>query len=153
MRILIGDDNKDLSYMLSKLIQKSDKNAVVETAATGEDCLSMAETFFPDIILLDLRLPKMNGYDVCTKIKSNRHLHNTGVIMITGLGDNGEVKERALVAGADAFLGKPVDRATLMVQLKLVYKARRNGRNVKDNGLKHLDELTHKLFNLKVAEG
>jgi two-component system cell cycle response regulator len=151
MRILICDDNKDLRYMLTVLIESSDRNAVVETAETGEDCLNKATIFYPDIVLLDLKLPKMNGYEVCSKLKSDPHLYNTGVIMITGLGDGGELKGKALVAGADAFLGKPVDRATLMAQIKLVYRARRGGK-VKDNGLKHLDELTHKLFN-KSSEG
>jgi len=151
MRVLICDDNKELRIILAVILEKSDANTIVETAATGEDCLDKVRDFLPDILLLDLILPGIDGYKVCETIKNDPILDRTGIIMITGLGDSENAKEKAITSGADSFLTKPIDKPTLMSQIKLVNKAKLNT-IIKDHGLSRLDAMTNELFN-NAAEG
>lgn len=98
----------------------------VRTAEDGPSALDAIESAVPDLILLDVQMPGMDGYEVCARIKANPNLRLVPVVMITGL-HRTEDRVRALDAGADDFMSKPVDRVELearvrsALRLKLVY--------------------------------
>lgn len=93
------------------------------TASDGEEALEMVESTHPDLVLMDVMMPKLNGYDVCERIKRNRATRLTPVVLITALHER-ERKIDGINAGADDFLTKPLDphelkaRASSLVRLK-----------------------------------
>jgi two-component system CheB/CheR fusion protein len=116
LRILAVDDNKDSADSLSLLLQLLGND--VRSAYDGEQALEMAKELRPDVVLLDLGLPKLNGYQVAKQIRLEPWGHKAILIAITGWGQ-AEDKELSREAGFDHHLVKPVDPDAL---LKLVHK-------------------------------
>ncbi len=87
------------------------------TAMNGADALEAVDSFKPDIILLDVMMPGIDGIEVCRRIKTNRQTQHIPVIMVTAL-DQVEDRVRGLEAGADDFITKPVNDAALFCRLK-----------------------------------
>ncbi len=109
-RILIVDDNVDAANSLSELL-KLDGHATVP-AFSAEDALSLAESFAPDVVLLDIGLPGMDGYEVAKHLRRSASCGNVTLIALTGYGQQ-EDRDRAQAAGFDAHLVKPVDFTAL----------------------------------------
>ena len=109
-RILIVDDNHDAAKSLAKLLEMNGNETSV--AHDGAEAVNGAECFFPDVILLDIGLPKMNGYDACRSIRK-RCGKEVVIIALTGWGQD-EDRRRSKEAGFDNHLVKPVDPKTLM---------------------------------------
>ncbi len=82
-------------------------------AGNGIEALEMVEQHKPDLILLDIMMPKMSGFEVCRHLKSNPETRDILVIMITALNETGDI-ERATECGTDDYLTKPVERAALV---------------------------------------
>jgi len=120
-RILIADDNSQNRELLEALLAKID--CETELAVDGQDTLNKVEAFKPDLILLDVMMPKLNGFEVCRKIKADPSTSHIMVLMVTALSELGDI-ERAVAAGTDDFLSKPVNalelqkRVTNMLKLK-----------------------------------
>jgi signal transduction histidine kinase len=112
--ILIIDDEAVTRITLSALLEKS--NYCVEMAEDGIQGIEMAKQIDPDVILLDIMMPRMNGYDVCKAIRSDPQIGEVPIIMITALDDR-DAKLNGLVVGADDFLAKPFDSLELEVRL------------------------------------
>ena len=89
----------------------------VETASNGLDALAAIDSFHPDIVLLDVMMPGIDGFEVCRRIKSNSETQHIPVIMVTAL-DQPEDRVQGLEAGADDFITKPVNDAALFCRLK-----------------------------------
>jgi two-component system phosphate regulon response regulator PhoB/two-component system alkaline phosphatase synthesis response regulator PhoP len=104
-KILVVDDEENISSYLSRKLAKLGYEVLV--ASDGETALDMAFTRLPDIVLLDVKLPKMNGYEVCHKIKSNDQTRLTPVIMLSAKTQGNEIKQ-GLDAGCDLYLTKPI---------------------------------------------
>ncbi len=109
-RILIVDDNADAANSLSELL-KLDGHATMP-AFSAEDALSLAESFAPDVVLLDIGLPRMDGYEVAKHLRRSASRGNVTLIALTGYGQQ-EDRDRARAAGFDAHLVKPVDFTAL----------------------------------------
>lgn len=109
-RILLADDNEDIVATLSMLLRTMGND--VTTASNGNEALSEAERVRPEIILLDIGMPKLNGYEVCRLLREQAAFASTIIIALTGWGQD-EDRERSTDAGFDAHLVKPVDRAML----------------------------------------
>jgi two-component system cell cycle sensor histidine kinase/response regulator CckA len=114
-RILIVDDERSNRDLLEVMLEP--EGFVVETAASGEEALAMVAREPPDLILLDIMMPGMDGYKVAGEIKGNPATRNIRVIMITALDDR-DARLLGLGAGVEDFLSKPVDRAELCVRVK-----------------------------------
>ena len=120
-RILIADDNEANRELLEAYL--ADLDCVTETADDGQQTMEKAASFEPDLILLDVMMPKLSGFEVCEKIKADPQLKKIMVLMVTALNELGDI-ERAVDAGTNDFLSKPVNRVTLlkrvgnMLQLK-----------------------------------
>jgi two-component system cell cycle response regulator len=93
----------------------------VALASSGPEALARAAEWMPDVILLDVMMPGMDGYEVCRRLKTNPDIAHIPVVMITALVDPAE-RVRGLEAGADDFLSKPVDHPTLFARLRALLR-------------------------------
>jgi two-component system alkaline phosphatase synthesis response regulator PhoP len=114
-RILIADDNVANRELLEAYLAEID--CVVDIAEDGQETIDKAQSFQPDLILLDVMMPKFSGFEVCEKIKSDEQLKKIMVLMVTALNELGDV-ERAVDAGTNDFLSKPVNRLTLIKRVE-----------------------------------
>jgi PAS domain S-box-containing protein len=115
-RILVVDDNRDSAESLALMLKLSGHET--EISLDGEQALAAAATFRPDVVLLDLGMPKVNGYEVCRRLREQPWGETMTVIAQTGWGQD-EDKRRTEAVGFDAHLVKPVDPAALMKVLDL----------------------------------
>ena len=113
-RILIVDDNADAAASLALLLKISGHET--QTANDGLEAVRTAETFLPDVVLLDIGLPKLNGFDACRQIRQQAWGRNMKIVALTGWGQEGDRRE-ATEAGFDAHMLKPVDYRDLMTVL------------------------------------
>ena len=118
-RILIADDNEANRELLEAYL--TDLNCVTEMADDGQQTLEKAVSFKPDLILLDVMMPKLSGFEVCEKIKSDSGLDKIMILMVTALNELGDI-ERAVDAGTDDFLSKPVNRVELVKRVENMLK-------------------------------
>ena len=114
-RVLIVDDDPDMSAYLALLLKK--EGMAPEVANDGEKAITRALTSPPDLILLDVMMPGMSGFDVCRALKSDPETALLPVVLITALEDQ-ESRVRGIEAGADDFLSKPVNREELIARVK-----------------------------------
>ena len=117
-RVLVVDDNQDSAESLALLLRLT--GHLVETAHDGEAALQVAERFQPDAILLDLGMPRLNGYEVCERIRTRPWGHAVLMVAQTGWGQ-AQDRARTREAGFDAHLTKPIDPAVvqeLLIRLK-----------------------------------
>lgn len=109
-RILVADDNPDSADSLARLLRISGHE--VHTRYDGPEALGAVEELRPDVVLLDIGMPKLNGHEVCRRIREQPWGRTIIVIALTGWGDE-ETRSRAKEAGFDAHLTKPVDYGAL----------------------------------------
>lgn len=106
-RILVVDDDEAIIEMFTELLER-DGRFEVKTATTGYDAGMLTEKFKPDVMLLDFKLPDINGNVVCRTIRSNPNFDQMKIIIISGVADPDEVNE-LLASGANEFIRKPFD--------------------------------------------
>jgi two-component system cell cycle response regulator len=121
-RILIVDDMlSNLRLMEAKL---SAEYYEVATATEGSEALALAARWSPDLVLLDVMMPGMDGYEVCAALKAGRETEHVPVVMLTALGD-ADARVRGLEVGADDFLTKPVQDETLFARVRSLVRLKR----------------------------
>jgi CheY-like chemotaxis protein len=120
-RVLIADDNEANVELLEAYL--ADMDVEVAVAVDGQDTLDKAASFHPDLILLDVMMPKLSGFEVCQKLKSNPATKQIMILMVTALDEQGDM-ERAVDAGTDDFLSKPVDKVSLVKRVENMLKLR-----------------------------
>lgn len=118
-RILIADDNEANCELLEAYLAGLDCETCF--AVNGEDTLQKVESFQPDLILLDVMMPKLNGFEVCEQIKSNPATRHIMVLMVTALNELGDM-ERAVAARTDDFLSKPVNKVELLKRVEIMLR-------------------------------
>jgi len=118
-RILIADDNQPNRELLEAYL--TDVDCDVEHSADGQDTLAKVKSFRPDLILLDVMMPKLSGFEVCQKLKSDVNSRKIMVLMVTALNEAGDI-ERAVQAGTDDFLSKPVNKTELLKRVENMLK-------------------------------
>jgi excisionase family DNA binding protein len=106
-RVLVVDDDEAVVDMFNELLER-DGRFEVRTASTGYDAGILTEQFRPDVLLLDFKLPDINGNVVCRTIRSNPNFRHMQIIIISGVADPDEIAELKS-AGADEFIRKPFD--------------------------------------------
>jgi CheY-like chemotaxis protein len=114
-KILIADDNQANVELLDAYLVNVD--CEIEVAVDGQDTLDKVQSFQPDLILLDVMMPKLNGFEVCRQIKDNPETRRIMVLMVTALNELGDI-ERAVEAGTDDFLSKPVQKVELLKRVQ-----------------------------------
>ena len=114
-RVLIADDNIANVELLEAYLSGCGYD--IATAVDGAETLAIAESFAPNLILLDIMMPKLSGFEVCEELKSNPKTRGISILMITALTELGDI-ERAVAAGCDDYLSKPVNKAELLKRVE-----------------------------------
>jgi putative two-component system response regulator len=122
--ILIADDNIIVQEMLGELLTSSEQPYEIIFAENGEDAIEKATTLLPDLVLLDVMMPKMNGYEVCERLRNHDKLAEVPILMVTALDDR-ESRVRGLNAGADDFISKPVYGEELLARVNTIVRLNR----------------------------
>ncbi len=135
--ILIADDNAQNVELLEAYL--ADVECKIQTAADGEQTLECVRQNPPDLILLDIMMPKISGFEVCRKLKSDERTRDIQILMITALNQVGDI-ERAVQAGTDDFLIKPVNKLELVLRVKSLLRVRRL-QNELDRVLEYLKDV------------
>ena len=120
-RILIADDNPVNQELLEAYL--ADGNYEIEFASDGLETLAKVSSFRPDVILLDIMMPKLSGFEVCEELKKSAGTQNVMILMVTALSDLGDI-ERAVAAGCDDYLSKPVHKLELLKRVENMIKLR-----------------------------
>ena len=120
-RILIADDNAPNVELLEAYLSGIDCDLSV--AVDGQDTLDKVRQFQPDLILLDVMMPRLSGFEVCKRIKDNPETRRIMVLMVTALNELGDI-ERGVDAGTDDFLPKPVNRLELVKRVENMLRLR-----------------------------
>lgn len=119
LRILIADDDRDLAELYRLSLNKLGYSDVL-VANNGEEAIVKTLEHRPDLVVLDVMMPILNGWEVCKQIKSNPSLEGTRVIMLTGIGPS--LNElTSPIYGADAYLDKPVDFSWIEKEMKKLF--------------------------------
>ncbi|MBL7175835.1 MAG: response regulator [Desulfobacteraceae bacterium] len=147
--LIVDDEEKNIKLLKAMLISE---NYQVFGALSGVEALKMVEDISPDLILLDVLMPKMDGLEVCMKLKQDEKTRMIPVVIITALMEN-EHRIRAMEAGADDFLSKPVDRIELLVRIKSLLRLKSYHDDLLDS-YKEIAEKNEKLQELeRIKEG
>ena len=120
-KILIADDNHQNCELLDAYL--ADEGYQIEMVYDGQQTLDAVAKSQPDLILLDIMMPKVSGYEVCSRLKSDPETSKISVIMVTALAEMGDI-EKAVNAGANDFLTKPVNKLELTTRVKTLLELR-----------------------------
>jgi CheY-like chemotaxis protein len=126
-RILIADDDQRNVELMEAFLEGAGYE--LRTAADGEQTLQQVASWQPDLILLDIMMPRISGFEVCKRLKSDPATHDITVLMVTALDQAGDM-ERAVEAGTDEFLSKPIKKETLLVRVRSLLRSRRHTRDL-----------------------
>lgn len=136
--VLVVDDNQQNLELLLAYLEEIDCKTIAAT--NGADAIDITNNTPPDLILLDVMMPKMSGFEVCRRLKQQQNTADIPIIMVTALGEMGDI-EKAISCGTDDFLSKPVNKWELVTRVKTMLK------------LKHLtDKLERTLAYLSEVE-
>ena len=144
-RVLIADDNEQNRELLDAYL--ADENYEILMANDGQETMDAIEANQPDLILLDIMMPRMSGYEVCEKIKSDQEKQNIPVLMVTALNEMGDI-EKAVKAGCDDFLTKPVNQLELKTRVRSLLRVRHLA-NERDRLLAYLEEMEQQVLQMK----
>ena len=117
--VLVVDDNQQNLELLLAYLEDVDCRTI--SACDGAEALEVVRNDHPDIILLDVMMPKMSGFEVCRRIKNDPNTTDIPVIMVTALNELGDI-ERAISSGTDDFLSKPINKWELLTRVKTMLK-------------------------------
>ncbi|NLS98125.1 MAG: response regulator [Planctomycetaceae bacterium] len=120
-KILIADDNPTNVELLE--VYLSGYDCEIAVAVDGRDTLDKVAEFRPDLILLDIMMPKLSGFEVCEQLKADPKTKNIMILMVTALNELGDI-ERAVAAGCNDFLSKPVNKLELTKRVENMLKLR-----------------------------
>ena len=120
-KILIADDNIQNCELIDAYL--SDEGYELSVAYDGQQAMKRVEELQPDLVLLDIMMPKLSGYEVCQWMKSNARTKDIPVLMVTALNEQGDI-EKAVRAGCDDFLTKPVNSLELKTRVKSLLRVR-----------------------------
>lgn len=118
-RVLVVDDDSSLRSRLRRLLQS--EGLEIATAKNGEDALDAVKRVKPDVVLLDVMMPGLDGFEVCRRLKGNAETRLVPVVLLTGLNKT-KHRVRGIDAGADDFLTKPFERAELIARIRSLLK-------------------------------
>ena len=130
--ILIIDDELEFCETVEQVISHFLPQSQVSIALSGREGLEKSEHLQPDIVMLDIRLPDIDGYEICKILKDNPQTQESLILVITGLNHSQDLKIEFLELGADAFLKKPFDDSELIAQIKALLRLKSAEAKIKD---------------------
>jgi CheY-like chemotaxis protein len=117
--ILVVDDNQQNLELIQAYLEDLDCETLA--AHDGIEALEIIGKTKPDLVLLDVMMPKMSGFEVCRRLKNNPNTNDIPIIMVTALNEFGDI-ERGIDSGTDDFVSKPVNRLELLTRVKTMLK-------------------------------
>lgn len=129
-KVLIVDDNAQNLELLMAYMEEV-PNVTIIPATNGLEALAKVASDKPDLILLDIMMPKMSGFEVCRRLKSDPETRDVQIVMVTALNEMGD-HERAVDCGTDEFLTKPVNRIELITRVKSLLRVRHLKRRLQE---------------------
>src|SRR5580658_9961578 len=120
--ILLVDDDDDLRSMFSSCLRREGYDVL--EAATGQQGIQQVQKYFPDLVLLDVELPDINGVEVCRRIKTDPNLMDVFVAFCSGAATSEEHKINGLQTGADEYLVKPISIQELLARVQTLIRLR-----------------------------
>lgn len=139
-RILVVDDNAQNLELLVEYL--GELNCQIDSAVDGMDALEKVQANQPDLILLDVMMPRMSGFECCRKLRSNPDTRDIPIVMVTALNELGDI-ERGVESGTDDFITKPVNRLELVTRVRSLLRVR-HLKNELDRALAYLSEVEQK---------
>ena len=136
-KILIADDNRQNCELLDAYL--SEGGYEISVAYDGQETLDKVAECQPDLILLDIMMPKLSGYEICQKLREDELTKQISILMVTALNEQGDI-EKAVNAGCDDFLTKPVNRLELQTRVRSLLRVR-HLTNERDRLLAYLAEV------------
>jgi len=136
-KLLIADDNQQNCELLEAYLV--DEGYEIVFAYDGRQTLDQVAAESPDLVLLDIMMPKLSGYEVCQQLKQDEATRNIPILMVTALNKQGDI-EKAVAAGCDDFLTKPVNGLELKTRVKSLLRVRHLANEV-DRLLEYLAEV------------
>lgn len=136
-KILIADDNHQNCELLDAYL--ADEGYEMTVAYDGKQALQKVTDVQPDLILLDIMMPKLSGYEVCQQLKRDPSTRGIPILMVTALNEQGDI-EKAVAAGCDDFLTKPVNSLELKTRVRSLLRVR-HLTNERDRLLAYLSEV------------
>ena len=121
-KILVIDDEKDILDIISEILKSRIPDCLVTTVQSGSEGIEKAVTEQPDTVLLDINMPEMDGFEVCSRLKSDEKTKRIPIIIFTGLHTDPELRIKGLELGADAFLGKPIGTPELIASVNVMLR-------------------------------
>ncbi len=146
IKILIAEDEPVNLKLMRMMLEEIGYE--VFAAKDGEEALTLMKSNIPDLVILDIMMPKINGLEVCRIIKDNRDISFTPVMIVSALDDQ-ESKKIGMENGADEFLSKPVDKFELQTRIKTLLKIKKLYDNLKSSQIflrQIIDNLPHMIF-------
>ncbi len=138
-RILIADDDPLGTELLEAYLGESEYD--LRTAGDGEQALQLVATWKPDLILLDVMMPRISGFEVCKSLRSNPATRDISILMITAL-DQPSDMDRAVEAGTDDFISKPINKTELLLRVRSLLRSRQNQLGL-DRTLAYIEGVEH----------
>lgn len=135
--VLIVDDNPQNVELLQAFLESLQVKIV--TARDGQEALEKVQQHNPDLILLDIMMPRMSGFQVCKKLKSDPNTKDIQILMVTALNELGDI-EQATECGTDDFVSKPVNKFELITRVKSLLKVR-HLKSELERALEYLNEI------------
>jgi CheY-like chemotaxis protein len=136
-KILIADDNQPNVELLEAYLSEVD--CEIATAYDGHETLEKVTQFEPDLILLDIMMPKLSGFEICKMLKSDKSTKQIMIFMVTALGEPGDI-ERAVAAGCNDFLSKPINKLDFLMRVENLLKVR-HLTDERDRLLRYIEEM------------
>lgn len=144
-RVLIADDNEQNRELLDAYL--ADEGYKILMANDGQQTVDAVAEHQPDLILLDIMMPRMSGYEVCEQLKANPEQRDIPVLMVTALNEMGDI-EKAVNSGCDDFLTKPVNQLELKTRVRSLLKVRHLS-SERDRLLAYLEEMEQRVLKVK----
>ncbi|MCP4175757.1 MAG: response regulator [Fuerstiella sp.] len=141
-RILIADDNEQNRELLDAYL--ADQDYQILMANDGRHTMEQVDAQQPDLILLDIMMPKMSGYEVCEQLKADPEKRSIPVLMVTALNEQGDI-EKAVNAGCDDYLTKPVNQLELKTRVRSLLRVRHLS-NERDRLLAYIEEMEQQIL-------
>ena len=118
LKILIVDDEVHLRTLLHQTLEElEDEGVELHTATNGEEALAAIQTLQPNLVFLDVMMPKLSGFDVCERAKKVLGLTNVYIVLLTAKGQEFD-RQRGIAVGADLYMTKPFDPDALLMKAR-----------------------------------
>lgn len=149
-KILLVDDEEDILEFLSYSLSQDNYN--LQTASNGADAIRIAEEFVPDIVILDIMMPDMDGIEVCGKLRQLPDLKNTLIAFLTARSES-FTQVTALDSGGDDYINKPIKPNVLKSRIKALLRRHFDRQSGKQNSILEFGDLKIDLEKLRVSKG